>query len=58
MKRKAEEIPKNLQEEKKRNTNLADSILKSNTKILREDFSVPKYVFIFFTKLINIRNAT
>ncbi|XP_006615420.1 ribosome biogenesis regulatory protein homolog [Apis dorsata] len=42
MKRKAEEIPKNLQEEKKRNTNLADSILKSNTKILHEDFSVPK----------------
>ncbi|XP_071874985.1 ribosome biogenesis regulatory protein homolog [Bombus fervidus] len=42
MKRKAEEIPKNLQEEKKRNTNLVDNILKSNTKILREDFSVPK----------------
>ena len=42
MKRKAEEVPRNLQEEKKRNTNLADNILKSNTKILREDFSVPK----------------
>ncbi|XP_043508009.1 ribosome biogenesis regulatory protein homolog [Frieseomelitta varia] len=42
MKRKAEEVPRNLQEEKKRNTNLADNVLKSNTKILREDFSVPK----------------
>ncbi|KAK1125379.1 hypothetical protein K0M31_005748 [Melipona bicolor] len=42
MKRKAEEVPRNLQEEKKRNTNLADNILKNNTKILREDFSVPK----------------
>ncbi|OAD52408.1 Ribosome biogenesis regulatory protein like protein [Eufriesea mexicana] len=42
MKRKAEKIPQNLQEEKRRNTDLADSILKSNMKILRKDFSVPK----------------
>ncbi|XP_076303122.1 ribosome biogenesis regulatory protein homolog [Lasioglossum baleicum] len=41
MKRKAEKIPQNLQEEKRWNTDLADSILKSNTKILREDFSIP-----------------
>ncbi|XP_076763954.1 ribosome biogenesis regulatory protein homolog [Xylocopa sonorina] len=42
MKRKAEEVPRNLEDEKKRNTNLADNILKNKTKILREDFSVPK----------------
>lgn len=42
MKRKAEPIPANVQEEKKRNKDLADNILKSNTKILREDFAVPK----------------
>ncbi|KZC08238.1 PREDICTED: ribosome biogenesis regulatory protein homolog [Dufourea novaeangliae] len=42
MKRKAEEVPSNLQDERKRNKNLADNILKSNAKIFREDFSVPK----------------
>ncbi|CAL7935839.1 unnamed protein product [Xylocopa violacea] len=42
MKRKAEEVPQNLQDEKKRNANLADNILKNKTKIFREDFSVPK----------------
>ncbi|XP_017885968.1 ribosome biogenesis regulatory protein homolog [Ceratina calcarata] len=42
MKRKAEEVPRNLHDEKKRNANLADNILKGKTKILREDFSVPK----------------
>ncbi|XP_054012425.1 ribosome biogenesis regulatory protein homolog [Hylaeus anthracinus] len=42
MKRKAEYIPSNVQDEKRRNKDLADNILKSNTKILREDFAVPK----------------
>ncbi|XP_043248725.1 ribosome biogenesis regulatory protein homolog [Colletes gigas] len=42
MKRKAEPAPLNMQDERKRNKNLVDSILKSNNKILREDFSVPK----------------
>ncbi|CAK9797609.1 Ribosome biogenesis regulatory protein homolog [Anthophora quadrimaculata] len=42
MKRKAEDIPANVYDEKKRNKDLADSILKRNTKILRDDFSVPK----------------
>ncbi|KOC63149.1 Ribosome biogenesis regulatory protein like protein [Habropoda laboriosa] len=42
MKRKPEDIPANVYDEKKRYKDLADSILKSNTKILREDFSVPK----------------
>ncbi|XP_003702064.3 ribosome biogenesis regulatory protein homolog [Megachile rotundata] len=42
MKRKAETIPLNIRDEKKRNTDLADNILKSNIKIFREDLSVPK----------------
>lgn len=42
MKRKPEAVLANLHDEKKRNTNLADNILKSKTKILREDFSMPK----------------
>ncbi|XP_033340376.2 ribosome biogenesis regulatory protein homolog [Megalopta genalis] len=42
MKRKAEAPPRNLQDEKKRNKDLADNILNSNAKIFREDFSVPK----------------
>lgn len=42
MKRKAENVPLNLNDEKKRNTDLAENILKSNTKIFREDFSAPK----------------
>ncbi|XP_078041266.1 ribosome biogenesis regulatory protein homolog [Augochlora pura] len=42
MKRKAEAPPRNLQDEKKRNKDLADNILNKNTKIFREDFSIPK----------------
>ncbi|XP_076649319.1 ribosome biogenesis regulatory protein homolog [Halictus rubicundus] len=42
MKRKAEAPPRNLQDEKKRNKDLADSILTSNKKVFREDFSTPK----------------
>ena len=42
MKRKAESVPSNVHDEKKRNKDLADNILKSKTKIFREDFSAPK----------------
>lgn len=42
MKRKAESVPASVNDEKKRNKDLADSILKSKTKIFREDFSAPK----------------
>lgn len=42
MKRKAEAPPRNLQDEKKRNKDLVDSILTRNTKVFREDFSTPK----------------
>ncbi|KAG7189836.1 hypothetical protein KM043_017494 [Ampulex compressa] len=41
MKRKRKDSPKNIVEEKRRNTDLADNILKGNAKIFREDFSVP-----------------
>ncbi|XP_031826635.1 ribosome biogenesis regulatory protein homolog [Nomia melanderi] len=42
MKRKAEKAPENMQDEKRRNKDLAENILKNNTKVFREDFSVPK----------------
>ncbi|XP_076242729.1 ribosome biogenesis regulatory protein homolog [Calliopsis andreniformis] len=42
MKRKPEVVPANIHEEKKRNKDLAENILKRNTKVFRKDFSVPK----------------
>lgn len=39
MKRKRKAPPLNIVEEKRQNKNLVDSVLKSNTKIVRDDYS-------------------